>query len=267
MTNWIEAKGASFRYDLQRRGAARTLVLVHEIGGAIESWDEALPVFAQGFDVLRYDQRGFGLSEKCDALDIDGMVADLLALLDALALNAPVCLAGAAMGAGIALAFAHAHPRRARGLALASPALGYAPGTAPVTLERRADLVLREGMRATTDAGFERSYPEALRTPQEARLRFERYRRRWLGNDPQGVAAISRVASRMHLTPLLGTLQCPTLVMGCTHDEIRPAAQSRRIAEQIPGARFVEIASGHFAAVQTPALFARTASDFLRQLA
>ncbi|MFT4266167.1 MAG: alpha/beta fold hydrolase [Xenophilus sp.] len=266
MTDWIEANGASFRYDLVRRGAPATLVLVHEIGGAIESWDESLPVFTAHFDVLRYDQRGFGLSEKADALDIDGIVADLAALLDALGLHAPVCLAGAAMGAGIALAFAHAHPARARGLAIASPALGYPPGAPLAVLEQRADIVAREGMRATTDLGFERSYPEALRDQGEARARFERYRRRWLGNDPQGLAAVSRVASRMHLQPLLATLRCPTLVMGCSHDPIRPAAQSRAIAGQIPGARFTEIAAGHFAAVQAPLLFARTASDFLRAL-
>jgi pimeloyl-ACP methyl ester carboxylesterase len=55
--DWIEANGASLRYDLSGSGP-ETVVLPHEVGGCIESWDDALPAFQRRFRVLRYDQRG-----------------------------------------------------------------------------------------------------------------------------------------------------------------------------------------------------------------
>ena len=96
--DWIEANGASLRYDLSGRGP-ETVVLIHEVGGCIESWDEAHAAFRRQFRVLRYDQRGFGLSEKTRVITMDGIVADLAALLDALQISGTVHLAGCAMGA------------------------------------------------------------------------------------------------------------------------------------------------------------------------
>jgi len=74
--DWIEANGASLRYELSGSGS-ETVVLIHEVGGLIESWDDAVGAFQRSFRVLRYDQRGFGLSEKTRVITMDGIVADL----------------------------------------------------------------------------------------------------------------------------------------------------------------------------------------------
>src|SRR5262245_66315683 len=95
---WIEANGVSLRYELSGSGRD-ILVMVHEVGGCIESWDDALPAFQPHFRVLRYDQRGFGLSEKARAITMDGIVDGLAALLDTLPLTGPGRLAGCALGA------------------------------------------------------------------------------------------------------------------------------------------------------------------------
>lgn len=77
---WIEANGASLRYDLSGSGP-ETIVLMHEAGGCLESYDEVVPVLAASYRVLRYDQRGFGFSEKARELTFDGVVAKELACL------------------------------------------------------------------------------------------------------------------------------------------------------------------------------------------
>jgi 3-oxoadipate enol-lactonase len=187
--DWIEANGASLRYELSGRGS-ETVVLVHEVGGAIESFDETRPAFASAFRVLRYDQRGFGLSEKTRTLSMDGIVADLAALLDALALSAPVHLVGCAMGAAIALAFAGRHPGRVARLVVASPATWANAGVAG---RARIEAIERDGVRAVEGASLSASYPESLRALDRAR--FERFRGRWLGNDPHGMAAILRMST------------------------------------------------------------------------
>src|SRR5437773_12566776 len=61
--HFIEANGVGLRYELTGNGN-RTLVLIHEMGGSLESWDEVAPRLAAGRRVLPYDTRGAGLSEK-----------------------------------------------------------------------------------------------------------------------------------------------------------------------------------------------------------
>ena len=60
---FVELDGVALRYELSGKGE-RTLVLVHEMGGSLESWDDIVPRFAESRRVLRYDTRGAGLSQK-----------------------------------------------------------------------------------------------------------------------------------------------------------------------------------------------------------
>jgi 3-oxoadipate enol-lactonase len=257
---WIEANGASLRYDLSGSGS-ETVVLPHEVGGCIESWDDALPAFQRRFRVLRYDQRGFGMSERTRTITMDGIVADLVALLDAFGITGPVHLAGCAMGAATALAFAGRHPGRVGRVVAASPATWA--NADPAAARKRIDEIERGGVRAVEQGSLSASYPEVMRTLDRAR--FERFRRRWLANDPEAMAAILRMSTNpaYDLSADLARITAPTLVIGCTHDGIRTPAMASKVASQIPGAKYVEASSGHFMAVESPDLFAELAVPFL----
>jgi 3-oxoadipate enol-lactonase len=61
---WLEANGVGLRYDLTGSGS-KTLALVHEMGGSLDSWDMVLPALAAGRRILRYDTRGAGQSLSC----------------------------------------------------------------------------------------------------------------------------------------------------------------------------------------------------------
>ncbi len=256
---WIEANGASLRYELSGSGN-ETLVLVHEAGGCLESYEEALSILQKTFRVLRYDQRGFGFSEKARDLDFEGVVADLAALLDALAIKAPICLAGCAMGADFSVGFAARHPGRVAKLVLASPLYGSNAGRSGPTLERAA-LVEREGVRSAMAASHERSYPEALRTQDPER--FRRYQARWVCNAPASFSAQARMMAELDLTAHYASIQAPTLVIGAKYDSLRPPAMAEQVAKSIAGSKYLLADSGHFMNVQTPQLFADTLLAFL----
>ena len=64
--DWIEANGTSLRYELSGTGD-KVLVLVHEMGGTLDSWDQVMPMLSPGRRVLRHDWRGAGMSEKLRA--------------------------------------------------------------------------------------------------------------------------------------------------------------------------------------------------------
>src|ERR1700761_7606471 len=123
-TNWIEVNGTSLRCELSGSGKT-TLVLVHEMGGTLDSWDQVLPALNNSRQVLRYDTRGAGLSEKIvGRVTFDYMADDLAALLDAIGITGKVALAGTAVGGAIAIHFAVRHAARAGALVVTSPATG-----------------------------------------------------------------------------------------------------------------------------------------------
>ena len=98
---WLEANGGTVRCEVA--GSGPSVVLVHEMGGTLDSWDGVMPAL-RAFRVLRYDLRGFGLSEKLrGAAGIDTLADDVAALMDVIGLSKPAVLVGSALGAGVAL--------------------------------------------------------------------------------------------------------------------------------------------------------------------
>lgn len=257
---WIEANGASLRYTLS--GSAKdTLVLVHEAGGCLESFDEVLPALEKDFRVLRYDQRGFGFSEKVRELTFDGVVSDLAALLDALNITGPVKMAGCAMGADFSVGFASRHPARVAKLVIASPNIGHNGARSGSSLERAA-LVEKEGVRVSMQASHDRSYPEHLRALD--RERFKRYQARWVCNTPASFKAQAIMMSTVDLTSDYAKITAQTLVIGCTFDTLRTPEKAQSVAKALAGSKYLEAATGHFMHLETPQLFVDTVVPFLK---
>jgi 3-oxoadipate enol-lactonase len=257
--NWIEVNGTSLRCELSGSGKT-TLVLVHEMGGTLDSWDQVLGTLNNTRQVLRYDTRGAGMSEKIGGkVTWDAMADDIAALLDAHGIGGKVALAGTAVGAGIAIHFAVRHAARAGALVVSSPALGVSGDRRQATLDRAA-AVEANGMRGVVEGSLANSYPPEVRHNAEE---FRSFRARWLGNDPYSLAAINRMLAEGDLSAELARIACPTLVIGCTHDKLRPPAAVAPLAREIPGAEYIEINSGHFAAIQTPGLMSQAIHHYL----
>ena len=260
--NWIEVNGTSLRYDVSGEGAA-TLVLVHEMGGTLDSWDQVLPALNNGRRVIRYDTRGAGLSEKIKgSVTWDQMAGDVAGLLDALGIRGKISLAGTAVGAAIAVHFAVRYPERAAALVLHGPAVGVAPDRKQATLDR-ANAAESGGMRSIAESSLANSYPPIVRHSPET---FAAFRARWLGNDPESFAAINRMLAAENIEHELARIACPALFTAGRHDALRPPAIIEPMSRLVSGAQFLELNSGHFASVQTPGLVAQSIHYFLHAL-
>jgi 3-oxoadipate enol-lactonase len=259
---FIEVNGASLRYDLVG-GGSKTLVLVHEMGGTLESWDDVLPMLAVGRRVLRYDTRGAGLSEKIrGTASIDQMADDIVGLLDALAIGGKVAIAGIAVGGAIAIHFAARHPARASALIPMSPAVAIPPDRR-TAIAAAADAMERNGIRPTIDTALQASYPPVLRADK---ARFLRVRAQRLGNDPASQAAIYRMLNRMDLSADWARISCPTLFIAGRHDGLRPPAIVEPLAKLVKGARVEVLETAHFMSQQTPDLVSAAMLRFLDEV-
>ncbi|MBL8688052.1 MAG: alpha/beta fold hydrolase [Rhodospirillaceae bacterium] len=251
MFSWVEANGVALRYELSGAGA-ETLVLIHEMGGALESWDLAMADLARERRVLRYDVRGAGMSEKVRGrLDIDAAADDLLALLGMLDLPMPVAVAGCAVGAAIAIRFAARHPQAISALIAMAPATGI-PEARRAEVLARADRIEREGIRATALPGGSDDSRDAARC-------------RRLAGDPGSLAATWRMLAGLEMDGDFRRVRCRSLVLAGSRDQARPPSMVETVANAIPGARFEVLETGHIMPLETPDLIARKINGFLTE--
>jgi 3-oxoadipate enol-lactonase len=114
--NILERNGCPIHYWTGGKADAPLVVLTH--GATIDhhEWDATLPILGDRFRILTWDIRGHGLSRPV-AFDLADAVADLLALLDRLEIQAAV-LVGHSMGGNLHQEFAYLHPERVKALVM-----------------------------------------------------------------------------------------------------------------------------------------------------
>ena len=256
------ANGISIHYHI---GGAKgpVVVLLHEMGGTLGSWDKVAAGLADHYRVLRYDQRGAGLSEKPRArFDNDTAVADLEGLLQELKLPAPYHLVAVAASTTIAVALQQKRPADVASLVMCNPAPGVDPSRAGA-LNDRADQAERDGMRGVLGITLDKSYPPEL-TDRET---YDTYRGRYLASDPVGFAHANRMLAGTNVTSLLPAINIPTMVVAGRQDTVRPLATTQELAGKIPNARFEAIDAGHFMPTTGPAALLALLKDFLGKAA
>ena len=159
----ISANGIALEVEDHGSPHGEPLVLIMGMGMQLVAWDSEFvaSLVAQGFRVLRFDNRDIGLSERFDhcgrpnltslsmkfafgmkvssPYTLADMADDTVGLLDAFGLkNAHVC--GASMGGMIAQQLAARHPSRVKSLTLMMTSSGLARMPGPSLLVRRAML-------------------------------------------------------------------------------------------------------------------------------
>jgi 3-oxoadipate enol-lactonase len=144
-------------------------------------------------------------------------------------------------------------------LVLHGPAMGVTDDRRQATLDRAAS-VEAGGMRAVAETSLAASYPPVVRLDEDE---FRKFRARWLGNDPESFGAINRMLAQENIEHELPRIACPALFTAGRHDGLRPTSVIAPMAERVPGAQFLELNTGHFAAVQAPGLIGQAIHYFL----
>jgi 3-oxoadipate enol-lactonase len=260
--DWIDSNGVCLRYSVSGTGA-RTLVLLHEMGGSLESWNGVLPLLRSGCRILRYDARGAGLSEKIrHSVSIDDFVMDLAGLLASLDLTAPIALAGCGIGAAIALAFAGRFADLVAGVVAMAPATGI-EADGQVRASAYADRLAARDLRALVDEGIDRTFPAEFRDDPQ---RFRATRGRLLANDPFSYAATYRMLASLDISAELTLITCPVLLLAGSRDRTRAPERVHALAEHLARARVAVLETGHGMPNLTPGLVASSIDRFLTEL-
>ncbi|MDZ7843067.1 MAG: alpha/beta hydrolase [Gammaproteobacteria bacterium] len=197
------------------------------------------------FRLYRYDQRGCGLSDHdVENMGFEAWVRDLETIVDGMGLDRFVLL-GMSQGGPIAIEYAVRHPERVSHLVLyGSYVRGRRHWDGDGDPAREADALIeliRLGWHHENPA-FRQVF-SSLFIPgadMEQVRQFNDLQRR--STSPETAARIVSETDRLDVTESARRVRVPTLVLHCEGDARIPFSEGRRLAGEIPGARFMPLA-------------------------
>ncbi len=229
-------------------------------------WGHWLHALARHHRLVRYDERGCGLSDwEVPEFSFEAWVNDLELVVDAAGIREPFVLLGMSQGGAVAIAYAVRHPDRVARMVLVG---AYARGrlvraeTAEAREEAALDLeVGKVGWRRDDDA-FRQVFasqflPDADRALWDAFNRLQR-----TTTSTENIVSFLDVFAHIDVTRLAPRVTCPTLVVHSRDDARVPRSQASELVRLIPGSRLVMLNSrNHILTAQEPAW-----ADFLAEL-
>jgi pimeloyl-ACP methyl ester carboxylesterase/DNA-binding CsgD family transcriptional regulator len=214
-------------------------------------WRHWLQQLGNGHTLVRYDERGCGLSDRdIEDLSLESWVGDLETVVEAAGLER-FALLGISQGAAIAIAYAVRHPERVTHLVLYG---GYARGRDRRSEGQRhqAD-ALRSAIRAgwdDPDPTFRHLFsmlflPEG--TPEQMAWYDELLR---TSTTAENAVRLYRARNEIDVSELAPRVTARTLVLHARGDRVVPYEEGRLLAALIPDARLVPLESANHILLQ-----------------
>lgn len=209
-------------------------------------WQHRLEAFLQNHTVIRYDERGSGLSDwDVENLSFEAWVHDLEAIVDALGLER-FPLYGQSQGGPVAVAYAARHPEKVSHLILFG---AYARGwlNRDLTLEQvEEERIMMKLIRigwGRDNPAFRQFFatqlmPDATFDQLQSLDELAR-----ISTTPENAFRLESEMHRIDVQDLARQVRAPTLVLHCRDDQGVPFNEGRLLTSLIPGARFVALNS------------------------
>jgi valacyclovir hydrolase len=254
---FLTTKHTTMYYDIFQSGITfsgqdsypPTVLLIHGFGGTPESdFAAQLPPLHQRYRVIAPHLHGYGRSSHRTAYALSFYrddAADLVALLDALAIERVLALAFSD-GAIVGLLLAALYPRRVLALA----AMGAQPS------------INAENLAAIRHWLLEKPLSEEWQA-ELAELHGEPYWRDLPRMYVEGQQALVQAGGVIITGEELAAIRCPTLIMHGRRDRIVPADYARIIHERIPGSELLLFDAGHAAHLRCEREYTAAVMGFL----
>ncbi|MGH7356023.1 MAG: adenylate/guanylate cyclase domain-containing protein [Candidatus Rokuibacteriota bacterium] len=246
-THYARSGDVNIAYQVVGEGP-RDLVLVPGWVSNIDTfWEEPSIVryyqrLASFSRLVLFDKRGTGLSDRVsDVPNLETRMDDVRAVMDAV--HSPrAALFGISEGGAMCLLFAATYPERTTALvthgsfARRTWAPDYPWGPTKEEFLRFVEGAVRDWGGSV---GLEARVPSMAHDP-----RFREWWGRWLRSSasPGAYRALMQMNAEIDARHVLPAIRVPTLILHRVGDKAVPVEASRYMAEQIPGAKYVELA-------------------------
>lgn len=267
--NKIKVNAINIAYQLT--GEGHPLVLIAGLGYGAWYWHKTLPALAEHYQILTFDNRGAGESDKPDGpYSVPMMAADTIDLLDALDIQRATIM-GHSLGGFIAQEVTLRRPDLVSKLILASTTHGgmqVIPITAEaleVMMDREGDPqeLVKRGIAVACASGFSKKQPgvveELIAYRFSAPVPPAQYQAQVAAG--AGTAAFSEeeVIDRM------ARIKVPVLILFGEEDRVVPPGNADLMAEKLPNAQIKIIpGTGHMFPIEDPQATAQAVLEFLK---
>ena len=208
-----------------------TIIFHHGLGACGAVWHGWMPVLLERYRMVTFDIRGHGGSTVPGdyAWSIDAMIDDLTAV--AAACDAErFHLVGESIGGTVALAYAARRPERLLSLTVSN---GTHVGGSIENLAPWREIIASGGMTAWSEHMMgQRFHPGALTEAQS-----DWYREQQATADPDALLAAATMLAGADLTPDLGKVVCPTLLLHPDDSPFIPVPVMADLYAKLPNAR------------------------------
>jgi pimeloyl-ACP methyl ester carboxylesterase/DNA-binding CsgD family transcriptional regulator len=229
-------------------------------------WRHWLDFLSKNFRLVRYDERGCGMSGwEPKTLTLDQWAADLGTVIDAAQPEGKVILLGISQGATASVRYAIDHPERVAALVLYG---GYARGANRRNTGAAADAF--RGMVDLARVGWGKDNPSFRQiftsrfipggTPEQLQWFNDLCLKTTTG---EIFASLYGARAAVDIESSLSAVRVPTLVIHARDDEVIPAVEGRLLAAGIPGAEFVELDSRNHILLEAEPAWARFKQEVL----
>jgi pimeloyl-ACP methyl ester carboxylesterase len=222
-------------------------------------WHHWLTDLSRGRQLVRYDERGCGLSDwdlPEEKASFETWVHDLEAVVDATG-HEIVDLLGISQGAAVAVAYAARHPERVRRIVLYG---SFARGRAVAADTEEQREIFRTHLQLARvgwghDTPVFRQVFSAQFMPSASRELWDAFNElQRLTTTPENAAKLMEVSGHIDVTDTAPQVRAPTLVLHARHDQRPPFAEGKLLASLIPNSRFVTLESdNHILLADEPA--------------
>jgi 3-oxoadipate enol-lactonase len=259
--------GEGGKWPAVERGGGPALVFLHGYPLNHSMWQSQLEALSTDHRVVLLDLPGFGLAAERSVPDtLEGFAERVQ---DLLAHHVPgrAVIVGHSFGGYVALQLFREHPERFAGLVLADT---RSEADSVEAREKRLALVQRlEKPGETLDVEESTRGLLAPATWEAGGPLVDRVRA--MVRDARSPAlrgSLSAMAHRPDLTPVLASINVPTLVVWGEEDRLIPPSQSRSMVARIRGGEGVGIpGAGHLPAVEAPGPFESALRSWLSRTA
>jgi 3-oxoadipate enol-lactonase len=257
---FVDTQDVRIHYQLEGPGDAPPLVFSNSLGTNLSMWDAQLPIVAKHFRVLRYDSRGHGQSSVPRAeYSVEQLARDAIALLDALKLQR-VHFCGLSIGGMTGMWLGVNAPERLEKLVLCNTAPQL--GTLQIW-NARIKSVREGGTKGVAEAVVERWFTAGFREKNPGVA--AQIRQMIESTSAEGYIASSAAVRDFNFWSEVQHIHAPTLVIAGAHDPAATPADGQKLAREIQGARYVELAAAHLSNIEAADRFTEEVSTFLNK--
>lgn len=255
----IKSNGITINYRIDGPSNAPWLVFSNSLATSLAMWDEQAEALKDSFRVLRYDQRGHGMTDvPSGRYAYDTLLADALGLLDALGI-AKAHFAGLSMGGATALGLAERHPDRFDRIIVCDSPCQSTPQSSQQWEERIA-VAQQQGIEALVEPTIARWFPAEIVAKNPPHI--DKVRAMIRATPVDGFVGCAAALAAHDYASAVAAVKCPVLFLVGEKDA--PAPAMRKLHEKLPGSHYVALTgAGHISNMDRPAEFTRAVREFL----